>query len=65
MQRGTVHADKSSMNKTSSLYAVAVTLLMAGIVARIRAALENQAPVGYQDEGGFHFGAQTEHPAEN
>ena len=44
------------MNKTSSLYAVAITLLVAGIMARIRAAMEKQVPVGYQDETGFHLG---------
>jgi hypothetical protein len=46
------------MNKTTSLYVVAVTLLFAGIMARIRAALEKQIPVGYQDENGFHLGAE-------
>jgi hypothetical protein len=47
------------MNKTSSLYAVAITLLVAGIMARIRAAVEKQVPVGYQDESGFHWGTES------
>ncbi len=47
-----------SMNKTSSLYVVAVTLLFAGIMARIRTMIEKQAPVGYQDETGFHLGKE-------
>jgi hypothetical protein len=45
-----------TMNKTTSLYAVAITFLVAGIMARIRAAMEKQIPVGYQDESGFHLG---------
>jgi hypothetical protein len=44
------------MNKTSSLYAVAITFLVAAILARVRAAVEKQMPVGYQDENGFHWG---------
>jgi hypothetical protein len=46
------------MNKTSSLYVIAVTLLLSGITASIRAAMERQIPVGYQDEDGFHWGAE-------
>lgn len=46
------------MNKTSSLYVVAITFLVAGILARVRAAAEKQVPVGYQDESGFHWGAE-------
>jgi hypothetical protein len=46
------------MNKTSSLYAVAITLLMAGILARVRALVDRQIPVGYQDEAGFHLGKE-------
>ena len=26
-------------------------------VTRLRGAVENQAPLGYEDEGGFHYGA--------
>jgi len=44
-------------NKTS-LYAVLMTVLFAGIIARIHAALAKHAPVGYQDETGFHLGAE-------
>jgi hypothetical protein len=51
-------AHKLSMNKTSSLYVVAVTLLFAGIMARLRAMVEKQVPVGYQDENGFHLGPE-------
>jgi hypothetical protein len=55
---GTRDALNLSMNKTSSLYVVAVTLLFAGIMARIRAMVEKQVPVGYQDENGFHLGPE-------
>jgi hypothetical protein len=29
------------------------------IIALVRAALEARAPVGYEDESGFHYGAET------
>ena len=46
------------MTNKSSFYAVVVTVLFAGILAKIRAAVDKQAPVGYEDENGFHFGVQ-------
>jgi len=55
---GIPNAGHCVMNKTTSLYAVAVALLFTGILARIRAAMEKQIPVGYQDENGFHLGNQ-------
>jgi hypothetical protein len=45
-----------SMNKTSSLYVVAITLMFAAVVAHLRAMFERHVPVGYQDETGFHLG---------
>ena len=44
-------------NKTSFLVAV-FSVLAATILAKLRAAMEKQAPIGYQDEDGFHFGAE-------
>ena len=41
------------------LQAVAANLLAIGFFARLRAALENRIPLGYQDERGFHFGIKT------
>jgi hypothetical protein len=32
-----------------------------GIFARLRAALKFQAPVGYEDEAGFHLGKERAH----
>jgi hypothetical protein len=46
------------MTNKNSLYAVLVTVLFAGIIARIRAAMAKHAPVGYQDESGFHLGSE-------
>jgi len=46
------------MTNKSSFYAVVVTVLFAGIIAKIRAAVEQQAPIGYEDENGFHLGAE-------
>jgi hypothetical protein len=37
---------------------VAMTLNSGGLRARLRAAMERLAPVGYQDETGFHYGIQ-------
>jgi hypothetical protein len=45
------------MNRTW-LQIFAVSLLLAGILAKLRASLNNHIPLGYQDETGFHFGVQ-------
>jgi hypothetical protein len=45
------------MNKTW-LQIIALNLLLVGIVAKLRAVLNNRIPLGYQDETGFHFGIQ-------
>ena len=47
------------MTNKNSLYVIVVTMLFAGILAKIRAAMDKQVPVGYQDENGFHLGTQT------
>ena len=60
MGRGIRDALFLSMNKTSSLYVVAITLMFSAIVAHLRALLERQIPVGYQDETGFHLGKQPD-----
>lgn len=55
---GTVSAQLLGMtNKTSFLVAV-FSLLAATLLAKLHAALEKQAPMGYQDEDGFHFGVE-------
>jgi hypothetical protein len=46
------------MTNKTSLYAVLVTALFAAIIAKVRAAVDRQVPVGYQDEDGFHFGVE-------
>jgi hypothetical protein len=46
------------MTNKQSLYAVLVTALFAGIIAKLRAAMERQVPIGYEDEDGFHYGAE-------
>jgi hypothetical protein len=38
---------------------LAMTLLFAGIMGRIRMELEKRIPVGYQDENGFHVGTES------
>jgi hypothetical protein len=47
----------NNVNKaTVSLLAMA-SLVIAAIAAKIHATINAQAPVGYEDENGFHFGA--------
>ena len=43
----------------------AVTLLFAGILAKVRAAMDKHAPVGYQDENGFHMGVGHKESGKN
>jgi hypothetical protein len=44
------------MTHKNSIYAVLVTMLFAAILAKCREALDKHAPVGYEDESGFHYG---------
>ncbi|MGA2555589.1 MAG: hypothetical protein ABSG04_04870 [Verrucomicrobiota bacterium] len=37
---------------------VGLFAVFASIAARVRAAIEAQAPIGYQDETGFHTGVK-------
>ncbi|HVU07580.1 MAG TPA: hypothetical protein VHG89_03450 [Verrucomicrobiae bacterium] len=34
------------------------SLLFVSLVAKLRAAVESQVPLGYEDEKGFHFGVK-------
>jgi hypothetical protein len=43
------------MHKTS-VYVSSLVLLFVGIMAKVRAQMDKQVPVGYQDESGFHVG---------
>jgi hypothetical protein len=35
-----------------------MTLILSTIMAKVHALLESVAPVGYQDDAGFHLGVQ-------
>jgi hypothetical protein len=50
MQEGIV------MSKSSISLLAMVALVFAAIAAKVRATVQAQAPEGYQDESGFHFG---------
>jgi hypothetical protein len=51
------HIDHSIKKPASSLLALASLLLViSASVAKLRAAAEAQAPEGYEDATGFHFG---------
>ncbi len=62
---GIMGALSQSMITKQSFYAAAVTLLFAGILARMRAMMDKHVPVGYQDETGFHTGIGREKEARN
>ena len=46
----------NSINKASVPILAMATFVIAAIAAKIRAAAESQAPEGYEDATGFHFG---------
>jgi hypothetical protein len=43
-------------NKTSFLMTVAMNVFFLGLIAKMLDSLKRHAPVGYQDEAGFHYG---------
>ena len=47
----------NNMNKASLPLLALATLALAAIYAKIRAAALAQAPEGYEDATGFHFGS--------
>jgi hypothetical protein len=51
-------SNTSMMHKVSLLPAMMV-LLVAAVAARVRAMIDAQVPVGYQDQDGFHAGVKT------
>jgi hypothetical protein len=46
----------TNISKTFPVVPVAILTVFAVLAAKIRAAIEAQAPMGYQDETGFHPG---------
>jgi hypothetical protein len=49
----------NSVNKASIPLLAIAALVMAAIAAKVRATVDSQAPEGYEDATGFHFGSQT------
>jgi hypothetical protein len=49
----------NSVNKESVSILAIAALVIAAVAAKVRATVEAQAPVGYEDEAGFHFGNST------
>ena len=47
----------NSINKESLSLLALMTLVFAAIMAKVRATVAAQAPEGYEDENGFHFGS--------
>jgi len=50
----------NSINKESFSILAIFAIAAAAIMARLRSAADEQAPVGYEDENGFHFGMPGE-----
>lgn len=46
----------TTMTKTAPEVTIGISTLFAMIAAKVRAAIEAQVPIGYQDESGFHTG---------
>jgi hypothetical protein len=49
----------NNINKASVSLLALAALVIAAIAAKVRATVESQAPVGYEDETGFHFGTPS------
>ena len=45
-------------NKVSFSLLAMLTVAAAAIMAKVRAGVEARVPEGYEDENGFHFGAE-------
>jgi len=56
-QRWHCYCYDQNMHKTW-LHTFALNLLFVGIIAKLRSAIANHVPVGYQDESGFHLGVK-------
>ncbi len=52
------HGMDNNINKVSFSLLAIFSVLAAAIMAKVRATIDEQAPVGYEDENGFHFGAE-------
>lgn len=48
----------NSMTKTGSEVTVGLFTIFAAIAAKVQAAFEAEAPLGYEDETGFHVGVK-------
>jgi len=60
-----MYANMTSITKTATPeVTVGLLAAFAAIVARARAVIEAQVPIGYQDEAGFHTGVKPRDAAE-
>lgn len=48
----------TSMTKTAPVVTIGLFTIFAAIAAKVRAVIEAQVPLGYQDETGFHTGVK-------
>jgi hypothetical protein len=46
------------LHKTSFLITAALNIFLVGLMAKLVDSLNRHAPVGYQNESGFHFGVR-------
>jgi len=47
------------INKTSFLLIAAANLVFVALMAKLMESLNRHAPVGYEDDSGFHFGLKA------
>ncbi len=45
-------------HKTSFFMTAAMNIIFVGLIAKVLESLNRHAPVGYQDQSGFHFGVK-------
>jgi hypothetical protein len=48
---------ENGVNKESLSFMAMAVLIIAAIAAKLRPSVEAQAPEGYEDASGFHFGS--------
>jgi len=50
-----IHIDHT-VNKTTFSFSTFASLIVAAVAAKVNSVIDSQAPVGYEDETGFHYG---------
>jgi hypothetical protein len=59
-EAGMADAKNNNMMHKVSLLPTMMVILVAAVAAKVRAMIDAQMPMGYQDEGGFHAGIKRD-----